>query len=437
MASQARPFLMTGAALASAATLVVATPALGPKLGEAPLAVANATYDLATFSDVLSIPTSEWVNAYFQGYGGIVGPNNPSPLEPYASQCNGGCVPVGLSAIAYLGFDALINGNGNGWADNANWTVGAINYLYEADWSFDPGGLSAGVQYLLQESIGAANPVLSVAITLAFLGPQLVTVVYDNALQLLSEAALDLPLVGDYVYGAINAYLGPASLDPNFQFYTPGPTGILNYAIDVFIGNAPPSPAPAADPAATVEAAPAAAVALTGPAAEATVEEVAGASATEASGSDESGAADSMGIGAAEALSESPATDAAGSDGAAAAATDAAEAVPAAEASVDPVAETESEADAETAVVSETAADEKATAGSAAVENPRAAAAAAGSESPAGDNPAKSRKRPIRDAVEKAVDKVGKSIESLKGTKADTTAKADATAGTAAADSAN
>lgn len=424
MASQARPFLMTGAALASAATLVVATPAIAPGLTTAPITVASGDYHLATFSDVLSIPISEWVNAYFQGYGGIVGPNNPYPLEPYASMCNGGCIPVGLSAVAYLGLDALINGNGNGWADNGNWSVGAINYLYEADWSFDPGGLSAGVQYLLQTSIGAANPVLSVAITVAFLGPQLVTVIYDNALQLLGDAALNLPLAGDFVYGAINAYLGPASLDPNFQFYTPGPTGILNYTIDVLIGNAPPSPAPAAEQPAAVEAAPAAAL-VSGQAVQAVTEVDTDAAVAEDSITDEPSAADAVtsadavASGASEAEAEPAAVGAEAAEPSEVSDTEATEAagvVPAVESSTESATDTESETDGDTAPAVQTAADVKAVAGSAAVGSPRAEAPAASESGDASaDSPVKTRKRPIRDAMEK----VGKSIGSaLKGTKA-------------------
>lgn len=424
MASQTRPFLKTGAALAGAATLVVATPAIAPSLTATPITVASGNYDLTTFSDVLSIPTSEWVNAYFQGYGGIVGPNNPFPLEPYAGWCNGNCVPAGVSAVAYLGLDALINGNGNGWADNGNWSVGAINYLFELDWNFNefgPAGLSAGVQYVLQTSIGVANPLLATAISVAFLGPLLVTVVYEDALNLLSTSALGVPLVGDYIYGAINAYLGPASDDVNFQFYTPGPTGILNYAIDVLIGNAPPSPVPAEEPAAAVEAASAVAVA-SDPAVQAVAEVEAATATTEASVSDEPNAVDAAASGAADAESEPTAVGTEAPEAVDTDAAEAAEVVPAVESPVESAADTESEAEVDTAPAVQTAADVKAAAGNAAVDNPRAAAVtAAGSEDATADSPVKTRKTPIRDAIEK----VGKTIGSaLKGTKADATADA-------------
>lgn len=407
MASQTRPLLMTGAALASAAALVVATPAITPALNQASITVANGGYNLATFSDIFTIPSGEWIASYFQGYGGIVGPNNPLPLEPWASGCDGSCFIAGWSGVSYLALDALINGNGEGWENNEDWGVGAVNYFFEG------GTPGAGIEYILQESIGAANPVLGVLITLIFAGPQLVTVVYDNAIQLLSEAALNLPVIGDYVYGALNAYLGPASLDPNFQFYTDGLTGILNYTIDLLTGNAPPSPAPTAESAAALAAAPAAAVAaLSGRAAAPAVEAVTAAPEVSAPS-----AADAVETAAAEAeTAPTGSSDATG----AAAATEAST-----EAATEAATEVEDAAPAVDSPVDAPAAE------SPAIESPRETAAETGTETPA-DNPVKTRKRPIRDAVEKVSTAIG---SALKGSKAGETA--DATADKAEADSAS
>ena len=404
MASQTRPLLMTGAALASAAALVVATPAITPALNQASITVANGGYNLATFSDIFTIPSGEWIASYFQGYGGIVGPNNPLPLEPWASGCDGSCFIAGWSGVSYLALDALINGNGEGWENNEDWGVGAVNYFFEG------GTPGAGIEYILQESIGAANPVLGVLITLIFAGPQLVTVVYDNAIQLLSEAALNLPVIGDYVYGALNAYLGPASLDPNFQFYTDGLTGILNYTIDLLTGNAPPSPAPTAESAAALAAAPAAAApALSGraaaPVVEANVPVAAETAARSAADAVETAAAETE---SAPAGSADAATEAVTGEAATETAAETTEAAPAVDSPVDaPAAE------------------------SPAIESPRETAAETGTETPA-DNPVKTRKRPIRDAVEKVSTAIG---SALKGSKAGETA--DATADKAEADSAS
>lgn len=420
MASQTRPLLMTGAALASAATLVVATPAIAPSLNQAAITVANGGYNLATFSDIFTIPSGEWISSYFQGYGGIVGPNNPLPLEPWASGCDGGCFIAGLSGVAYLALDALINGNGEGWENNEDWGVGAVNYFFEG------GTPGAGIEYILQESIGAANPVLGVLITLIFAGPQLVTVIYDNAVQLLADAALSLPVVGDYVYGALNAYLGPASLDPNFQFYTPGLTGILNYTIDVITGNAPPSPTPDAESAATLAAAPAAAVAaLSGRAAAPAVSADAGtAAAPEVSATSTPDAVETATAPSTPAGMSDSAPDSVPASETEAVVDTETEAAPAVDSPSEAVADagTEPSTDTGTSTDAGTSTDTGTSSGDAAVENPRETAAETAAETPAADNTAKTRKRPIRDAVEK----VGKTIGSaLKGSKAEAAAGAD------------
>ena len=59
MATHTRPFLITGAALASAAAIVAASPAFAPSNAlPSPAALSSAKYELATFADVFTIPTS-------------------------------------------------------------------------------------------------------------------------------------------------------------------------------------------------------------------------------------------------------------------------------------------------------------------------------------------------------------------------------------------
>ena len=415
MASQTRPFLMTGAALVSAAAVVAATPMIAPSTTALPLTVSTSGVNLATFSDIFTIPSAEWTASFFQGYGGIVGPKNPMPLEPWASQCDTktgpGCYVAGPSGVAYLALDALINGNGKGWSDNANWGVGAVNYFFEG------GTPSAGAEYLLQQSVGAANPVLGVLITLLFTGPQLVPVVYDNALQLLGNAALGIPLLGNYVYGVINSYLGYASLDPAFRGYTQGLSGVLNYAVDVLTGNAP-SPTPPKPPAssAVLAAAPAAAAtALAGHEVQAAV-----------SGADTVPAAETAGPSASDAAVAGPSA----SD-TAVAGPSASDAVKAA-ASKEEAAAGRNRTGTDAGSTSETA---TATAQvTPAVDSPAGTVAATGADSSTttsatadtsasasgatADTSVKARKRPVRDAVEKVTKSIG---SALKGDKAGAT----------------
>lgn len=380
MASQTRPFLTTGAALASAAAIVAATPVIAPSLTAAPSAISQANVTLTTFADVLTVPVDEWVSSFFQGYGGIVGPNNPQPgnpsetggLEPWASGCNAQCFIAGTSGVAYLALDALINGNGQGWDDNENWPVSAVNYFFEG------GTLGAGTEWLLQSSVGAANPLLAVAITIFYTGPQILTVVFDNAIQLLGDAALNVPLVGQYIAGALNAYLGPASLYVPFQGYTAGLSGVLNYAIDVAIGAAPVVPAPSATAALAAAATPARAT-----------------------------KADETATAAAE-VAAPTAVDAVESATSVAAETAPAEAVATADAAAEESAATAAESTPAVASASDAVADTTAT------ETEPADSSAADSAGSKADSTSKTRKRPLRDAVEKVATSIGSALKGAK-----------------------
>ena len=266
MATHTRPFLITGAALASAAAIVAASPAFAPSNAlPSPAALSSAKYELATFADVFTIPTSEWIASYFQGYGGVIGPTvtpNPTPPpatvstpNPYAPQCNNDCTVAGVSGIAYLLADALINGNGKGWSDSGNWATSGVNYFYEA-------GLGYGIEYLAQTAVGSTNPLLQTAIALYFAGPVIGTQLYTTALTLSAALVNGVPLLGPYIAGGIYAYLG---VGPTGQAngYTQGLSGVLNYITDLVTGSPTPYPGAlqaASTPAASVLAAPAAAV---------------------------------------------------------------------------------------------------------------------------------------------------------------------------------
>ena len=73
MATQTRPFLTRGVALASAAAIAVATPAIAPNLTPPPTAVSAAEVELANFADLLSITAADWNNYFFVGWGGAIG----------------------------------------------------------------------------------------------------------------------------------------------------------------------------------------------------------------------------------------------------------------------------------------------------------------------------------------------------------------------------
>lgn len=264
MATQTRPFLTAGAALVSAAAIVAASPGMAPSASIAtPNALSTAAYELTTFADVFTIPADEWTNILFSSsdYGGFVGPDNtPLAVEPWASYCNYTCTISGISGVAYLALDALVNGNGNGWEDRDNWGVGIVNYFFEptfaraiggggANFTVQTGtaGLSAATAYLLQATLGQASPILSTFIQIAFYGPYLVTIAWEDFLNLAASATATIPVVGPFISNSITAYAGelpaPGFIPvENEIYYQAGLSGVLQYWINTLIGGTGPTP---------------------------------------------------------------------------------------------------------------------------------------------------------------------------------------------------
>lgn len=284
MATQTLPFFKTGAALASAAAIAVASPAIAPNLTPTPNALSTAQVELTTISDLMSIPGYEWSNVLFSvdSWGGAVSTSQISGLiiEPYASSCTdsdgaGVCTVSGISGVAYLALDALINGNGAGF-DNADgilqnpdlpyqpdpdqpnynpyttppWTVSAVNYLFEPQYYIQLGngtvfsfqsveaGLSAATQYVLQATLGTTFPALSPLISALFYGPYLVTIAYTTALNAVANAVVNVPLVGPFASNSILAYLGRLATESG-ALYIEGLSGVLQYWGNIATGIEP------------------------------------------------------------------------------------------------------------------------------------------------------------------------------------------------------
>ena len=279
MATRTNP-LVSAAVLASAAAIAVATPALAPSVQlPTPHALAAAKVQLTTFADLLSITATDYDTVLFQGYGQAISPNQDPDFDwaaayvsPFTA-CDFNCTRNGPSGIAYVILDALINGNGTGYAPvydaqgNAiagypTWNVSAVNYFFE-------GGLGPGVEYLVVQPFGDPtspqyNPTVAGIITQAFQGAAFVTFLYTTALQTVAALALQVPVVGQYIYGGIQAYLGANG-------YPQGLSGILEYVTQVVAGGGtnpiPPPPAGSGASVATLAAAavPAAAAGVEAP----------------------------------------------------------------------------------------------------------------------------------------------------------------------------
>lgn len=271
MATRTKPLMKSAVALASAAAIAVASPALAPNVG-APTtnALSKAAYELTTFSDVLSIPAVELVGILFnqQSWGYTVGPGAVTfPVEPYDSMCNFNCSSSGITGAAYLILDALINGTGNGWTPTydaqgnpvsggyLDWGISGVNYLFEPSYNDTLGtgsifgvqevfaGFSAFTDYVLSATVGQALPATQPLIEAIFYGEDNVTRVWRAGWALAAVALEGLPLIGPAITNSIFAYLG-ALPAPNYPtsgaFYQEGLSGVLQFWTDVFNGSQNP-----------------------------------------------------------------------------------------------------------------------------------------------------------------------------------------------------
>jgi len=285
MATQSRPFMNKGVALASAAAIAAATPAIMPTLAVPTHALATAEVQLATFADVMSVPAGVWSDVLFSnqlwGYqlsSGTYGPAwaapqtvflQPGYVNPWAGFCDNSCAKGGITGVAYLFLDALINGNGLGYDNSEQWSIGFVNYLLEPIAAFAIGGgsspfleitnpgLSAATWFALQGTIGQAFPELTVPIAALYWGPTNLSVAYNLVLSVVALGLSGVPLIGPFLGNSVLAYLGdlqiPGTVQPDELYYQFGLSGTLNYWIDIATGavpfptgTVPPEAAPAA-----------------------------------------------------------------------------------------------------------------------------------------------------------------------------------------------
>ena len=265
MATRTKP-LMTAAALVSAAAVAVATPAIAPSvLSSTAPALSVANVNLANFADVLSIPGSEWNNIFYAGWGGAIGPINVDPQttesDYWLPNCDYNCTVPGVSGVAYLALDALINGNGTGYANASSWGVSAVNYFFE-------GGISPGVQYIVEKpflsnpvnqpctTTGVTcgplyNPQIASLIALAFQGGYALTTLYVTGLSVVAQAVSTIPYIGQYLYRGIGSYIGPAfqTVDSVYDYGTyAGIPGVERYIGGVITTGGNPNPYPTTTP---------------------------------------------------------------------------------------------------------------------------------------------------------------------------------------------
>lgn len=299
MATRTKP-LMTAAALVSAAAVAVATPALAPSIASSTSpALSSAKVDLANFSDVLSVPASEWNNIFYTGWGGAIGQIEIDPQtnqnDYWLPQCNYDCTIPGVGGVLYLALDALINGDGTGYDNASAWGISAVNYYFEGS------GIVTALQYVLEkpfqsdpvnqpcDAAGVTcgplyNPQVSNLIALAFQGGYALTTLYVTGLSALAQASQAVPYIGQYLYRGIASYVGAAfqTIDSTYDYSDyAGIPGVLRYLGGVVTtgGNSNPypllqEPAPASVAAKAPAAVTAASVAVSAQTATETATEV-------------------------------------------------------------------------------------------------------------------------------------------------------------------
>lgn len=106
MATSTRPFLMTGAALLSAAAIATAAPSglPGQVAGlPSPLKLSTAQYNLTALSDITFSGVTE---ALTVGWGGFIGPTDPF----YPDEFNNDALLTGPAGVAYYVLDNALNG---------------------------------------------------------------------------------------------------------------------------------------------------------------------------------------------------------------------------------------------------------------------------------------------------------------------------------------
>ena len=232
MAIRTNP-LVSAAVVASAAAIAVATPALAPSAQlPSPHALEAAKVQLTTFADVLALTPLQYSDTFFNGWGYAVSlkalPSFDWAVSYVPTRCNYNCTVNGVSGVGYMIADALINGNGK--PDPILWNVSAVNYFFEV-------GTGPGALYLLDKPFGDPNspmynPAVAGFIAQAFngLGNGLVTATaYVTVLNAIATLAANVPGVGPYIYGGIQAILG-------YPGYPPGASGLLEYVTNVIAG---------------------------------------------------------------------------------------------------------------------------------------------------------------------------------------------------------
>ena len=248
-ATRTRPFLATGAALASAAAIVAASPALvsAPNLAIAGASSSvksvTANYELAAVTDITAQGISD---AYFFGWGGYVGSGYPTTPDAYYPNVHGVYVS-GASGVAYYLIDSVLDTFTSFNLDNYFFEIGWLNGgRANAGYS----GAGAVIYVGTNELLGASNPISQLTKTVFYYGSY--NTIVGTAVSLIQSLVPTFDIGPLTVGGGILAslYFYGVTPDGTFNYGYPGLSALLAYVSTAVTGLLPTAAATAAPAAA-------------------------------------------------------------------------------------------------------------------------------------------------------------------------------------------
>lgn len=254
-ATRTRPYLMTAAAMASAAAIVGASPAFVPSaslaLGGAPSPnkLVTADYELAALSDITVQGISD---AYFFGWGGYVGSGYPNDPDPYYPEIHGVYVS-GVSGVSYYLIDNVLDTFTDFNLDNYYYEIGWLN---GGNPNAGYSGVGAVIYVGTNEFFGEDSPISQLTKTVFYYGTY--PTIVGTTVSILQSVVPKFDIGPLEVGGGILAtlYFYGATPDGSFNYGTPGLSALLAYVSTAVTGLFPTAAAqaPAALAAASTEA---------------------------------------------------------------------------------------------------------------------------------------------------------------------------------------
>jgi hypothetical protein len=272
MATRTRPFVVTGAALASAAAVVMATPDLvstrdlSIASAPSPTRLSSANYELTALSDI----SVQGINdAYWFGWGGYL--TNDNEYYPNILNNSNGGQPIyvsGVSGVLYYVVDNVLDQFSDSIdLDNYYFEVGLLNYgVPNANYS----GLGALIYVGTGELFGTDSPIFQAVKTVFYYG---ITQVINSTIVTLSTALVPEITLGPVTVGGgilASLYYYGVTPDQSFIANSNGLPAIWSYISTALTGLVPTAAATSS------EVAPAATATALAAAAESATDEVAG-----------------------------------------------------------------------------------------------------------------------------------------------------------------